>query len=93
MGVLQRYKVANSPNKPYGIRMIRFCLAVCTVLLWFHPALGEPIARNRLKIVDGDSVRVDGKLMRLRDCDTPEIKEARCDVERERGEVAASPNS
>ena len=47
-----------------------------------------PVERKRIRVVDGDTIELDGIRRRFRGCDTPEIKDARCDAERERGERA-----
>ena len=47
-----------------------------------------PIERDRITIVDGDTVRI-GVRMRVFGCDTPEIRNVRCDAEREWGQRAA----
>ena len=50
-----------------------------------------PIKRDRIEVVDGDTVRSDGELVRLVGFDAPEttLGQYRCDAERERGERAA----
>jgi micrococcal nuclease len=51
----------------------------------------DPIKRDRIEVVDGDTVRIDGELVRLVGFDAPEttLGQYRCDAERERGERAA----
>jgi endonuclease YncB( thermonuclease family) len=46
--------------------------------------VAEPIERKRIDLVDGDGVHVDGVLMRILGCDTPETSDtgAQCDAER-----------
>jgi micrococcal nuclease len=58
-----------------------------------HPnAAADPIDRAQIEIVDGDTVRIAGELVRLVGFDTPETGDdtARCDAERERGKKAAA---
>lgn len=50
----------------------------------------EIIATNRLTVVDGDTVRLDGETIRLIGFDTPETFEAACESERVRGEAATA---
>ena len=45
-------------------------------------------AEDRLQIVDGDTVRLDGQLMRILEIDAPEIFHPRCDAEERTGRKA-----
>jgi endonuclease YncB( thermonuclease family) len=47
------------------------------------------LIKDDVRVVDGDTVDVNGTRMRFRDCDTPELANAACDAERELGEKAA----
>lgn len=51
------------------------------------PAIACPTG---VTIVDGDSIAIDGEEIRLTGFDTPEVKHARCDAERELGQRATS---
>jgi endonuclease YncB( thermonuclease family) len=53
------------------------------------PLHAEPIARSRIEVIDGDTIRVDGQPVRLLGLNAPETGErASCDVERRAGEAA-----
>lgn len=56
------------------------------------PVLAEPIERARIEVADGDTIRVDGRRVRLLGFDAPETgpDTARCDAEVERGKLAAT---
>lgn len=60
------------------------CLALAT------PAVAEPLRYSRIRVTDGDTIRVDGERVRLLGFDTPETGDdtARCDEERVWGERA-----
>jgi hypothetical protein len=53
-----------------------------------HVATAEPIERNQIEVSDGDTVRIGGKLVRLKGFDAPETTFGiyRCDVELEWGQ-------
>src|SRR4051794_22856696 len=71
---------------------MRALFALTASLLPVAAATADPIARDKIEIVDGDTVRIDGKKVRLVGFDAPETGEdtARCDAERERGKKAAA---
>lgn len=46
------------------------------------PAQAEPVARERIGVVDGDTVTIDGEPWRLLGYDTPESEHAWCEAER-----------
>ncbi len=48
----------------------------------------EPVSRDRIEIVDGDTIRISGESWRLMGFDTPETFYAKCTAERERGDAA-----
>lgn len=57
--------------------------------LFLTPAAGaEPITRDHLAVVDGDSVKVDGREWRLKGYDTAETAKAWCEGERRLGIIA-----
>jgi endonuclease YncB( thermonuclease family) len=62
-------------------RAMRVWFALSLVLSGAGAAVAGPmpIERSRIVIVDGDTVRIDGVLMRVSGCDAPETREARCD--------------
>jgi micrococcal nuclease len=65
---------------------VLFLLTLCLAL--GDAAFADSIERKQIVVVDGDTVRIDGIRTRLCCFDTPEIKDVRCDAERERGEKA-----
>jgi endonuclease YncB( thermonuclease family) len=54
-------------------------------------ALAEPISASRVRIVDGDTIRIDGQPpdIQLMGFDAPEIRGAKCDAEIDLGVKAA----
>lgn len=40
------------------------------------------------RVIDGDTIEIDGETVRIANIDTPEIRHARCDAERRLGRVA-----
>lgn len=68
---------------------MRLVLALALALtLAGYQAKAEPVSRDRIEIIDGDTVRIDGKSWRLMGFDTPETFYAKCVSERERGNAA-----
>jgi hypothetical protein len=67
-------------------------LLLVSSLLFITSASADPIDRSAIEIVDGDTIHVDGKSVRLVGFDTPETGDdtARCDAERERGKKATA---
>lgn len=66
--------------------MIRAALAVFAVLL-MAPAAAAPISPDRIRVVDGDTIKVDGKNpnVRLVGFNAPEARRAKCERERQEG--------
>jgi hypothetical protein len=56
-----------------------------------RPPTAEPIASSRVQVLDGDTIRIDGRQLdvRLVGFNTPEATRAQCATERDLGEVAA----
>lgn len=52
------------------------------------PAGAEPVDPQRIVVVDGDSIQIDGADWRLMGYDTPEVANAWCEAERRLGELA-----
>jgi endonuclease YncB( thermonuclease family) len=50
----------------------------------------EPVSVDRMQVTAGDTILIDGFKTWLQGCDTPETTDAKCAVERERGELAAA---
>ena len=48
----------------------------------------ESVSPSRLTVVDGDTVRLAGEIIRLVGFDTPETYRAQCEAERARGDAA-----
>lgn len=73
--------------------MRAFALALAVVVL-LAPVYGraEPVSNARVRVVDGETIRIDGRQpdIRLVGFKTPETEEAGCAKERELGEKAAS---
>ncbi len=67
--------------------MHRFLIAL---LLLTTPALAEPIEPDRIRVIDGDTIRVDGKRpdIRLVGFNAPETRRAQCSDERIYGGMA-----
>jgi endonuclease YncB( thermonuclease family) len=57
----------------------------------YGPAMAEPIASGRVHVLDGDTIRVDGRRpdVRLVGFNAPETTRAQCAAEGDLGEVAA----
>jgi endonuclease YncB( thermonuclease family) len=57
----------------------------------YGPATADPIASPRVQVLDGDTIRVDGRRpdVRLVGFNAPETTRAQCEAERDLGEVAA----
>jgi endonuclease YncB( thermonuclease family) len=49
----------------------------------------EPVSGDRMEVTAGDTIIIDGFKTWLQGCDTPETTQAKCDVERQRGALAA----
>lgn len=66
-------------------------LFLIAALLVYAPAHSEPIAPDRIEVLDGDTIRIDGKKPddRLVGFNTPETKRAKSDHERRMGSFAA----
>ena len=62
--------------------------ALLAVALVAAPARADPITIDRLGVVDGDSILVDGREWRLRGYDTAETVRAYCEGERRLGLIA-----
>ena len=80
-----------SRRDSYGDRLWRRRAMIAAVLsvLSAVPASAQPVpespgvvARERVTVVDGDSIALDGREWRLRGFDTPEIEKAGCEGER-----------
>ena len=71
---------------------MRALFALMDSLIVVASATADPIDRARIEIVDGDTIRVDGKKVRLVGFDAPETGDdtTRCDAERERGKKPAA---
>ena len=56
----------------------------------YGPATAEPIASARVDVLDGDTIRVDGRQpdVRLVGFNAPETTRAKCSAERDLGSVA-----
>ena len=63
-------------------------LSLLALILLAAPALAEPISPDRIRVVDGDTIRVQGKSVRLVGFNTPETYRARCSAERKLGNEA-----
>ena len=57
-------------------------IALLAVSAAVAPALAEPVTADRIGIVDGDTVTIDGESWRLLGYDTPEGEHAWCEAER-----------
>jgi endonuclease YncB( thermonuclease family) len=70
--------------------MSRFVVAVAFVVL-ATSAVAEPVSAHRIHVLDGDTIRLDGKKpdIRLVDFNAPETDRARCPAERQMGVRAA----
>jgi micrococcal nuclease len=67
------------------MRTVLFCIALTFLA---NNAAGA-LERRQIAVVDGDTVRVDGRLTRLVGYDAPEVGErARCETEKRLGEAA-----
>ena len=64
--------------------------AAIVVALISGAGRAEPINVDRMQVSAGDTILIDGFKTWLQGCDTPETTEAKCAVERERGELAAA---
>jgi endonuclease YncB( thermonuclease family) len=64
--------------------------ATCLALALSGAASAEPIERDQIEVVDADTVRIGGELVRLVGFDAPEttVGQYRCDAELERGRRA-----
>ena len=60
----------------------RLSAAAVAALLAVAPASAEPVTADRIGIVDGDTVTIDGESWRLMGYDTPEGEHAWCEAER-----------
>jgi len=71
-------------------RQLRRSFAMVMALLFAAPTVAEPIAPERLYVVDGDTLRVDhGNPVRLVGYNAPEIRNhAECTAERDKGKEA-----
>lgn len=65
-------------------------LALIALLLLAFPALAEPISPDRIRVIDGDTIRLDQKRpdIRLVGFNTPETRRAKCAAERIMGGLA-----
>lgn len=72
----------------------RTALAAVLALALALPAAAEPLRRlvppDALAVVDGDTVRLEGRRLRLMDIDAPETHGAHCRAERRAGARAAA---
>jgi len=68
----------------------RRAFAALAVVLICSIASAEPVSVDRIDVRTGDTMYIDGFKTWLEGCDTPETTEAKCDIERERGELAAA---
>jgi endonuclease YncB( thermonuclease family) len=68
-----------------GLLMTRFTAIALTAML---AATAAGAQTGAVEIVDGDTVKVGGISWRLQGYDTPEIYYARCNAERQAGELA-----
>lgn len=66
------------------------CFALLALFLLTTPALAEPISPDRIRVIDGDTIRVDGKRpdIRLMGFNAPETRRAKCSDERIYGGMA-----
>ena len=65
------------------MRLAAFLIAV--MVFAGVPARAEPVTLDRVSVVDGDSVTLDGVEWRLKGFDAAEINTARCEAERRLG--------
>src|SRR5262245_857314 len=65
-------------------------LAAIVVALISGAGQAEPVNLDRMQVSAGDTLLIDGFKTWLQGCDTPETTEAKCAMERERGELAAA---
>jgi len=72
--------------------MVQATLSAVFVIGLVGSASADPIDRDQIQVVDGDTVHIDGKNVRLVGFDTPETTfgEYRCDPELEWGKRAAA---
>ena len=74
------------------IEPIKRSAAVLVALLTLPATLSaEPITKDKITVIDADTVRIDNESVRLVGFDAPEttVGKFRCDAERERGQRAA----
>jgi hypothetical protein len=94
-----RFKVADFKPKRHGSRyfsgLVLLCLLIGFVVVqaWprLKPELAKPVASFTVRVIDGDTISLeDGKPdVRLVGLNAPETgNRARCDAERQKGEVA-----
>lgn len=62
--------------------------ALALLLFLTAAAAADPIAPSDIEVVDGDTIRVDGRRWRLVGFDAPETNNARCPAERVQGHIA-----
>jgi endonuclease YncB( thermonuclease family) len=74
----------------HAVRLWIIGAAAALPLLSISIARCEPVAPSDVRIIDGDTVEVEGKRIRLVGFDAPELDHARCAAERGLAERAAS---
>lgn len=60
-------------------------LSVALIIVLF---IAIPSKAQTWRVVDGDTIELDGEIVRIANIDAPEIRHARCDAERRLGRVA-----
>ena len=63
-------------------------IACAVLLIWAGAAKAEVILAERIRVIDGDTIAVDGQRIRLVGFDTPETHFAQCEYERALGHAA-----